>query len=237
MPFSRAAAPLALDCFRRLWSLVVVNLKTRRTIPHIHYVTLSRETTIEGLHIMDLFDSKISVDKKVEQEMQLLRNEYKLDLCFTSLYMLANTDLKICYLNARSLHKHIEYLRKDISYLSADITIFTETRFSQHDPDEMYAIEGYALFRNDETSNVNRPYHGTAVYSRLQMSNGYPCVRNCHGIEVTIAKTVQHPDLIIIVIYRSPRVVFSSLLSAVHTILEENPSSQVIFMVDFNVNW
>ena len=38
-----------------------------------------------------------------------------------------------------------------------------------------YAIEGYELFRNDATSNINRPYHGTAVYSRLQMLNGYPC--------------------------------------------------------------
>ena len=175
-------------------SQVVVNLNTRRTIPHIHYVALSRVTTIEGLYITDLCESKISVDPKVVQEMQLLRNEYKLDLCFTSLYMLANTDLKICYLNARSLHKHIGDVRKDINYLSADITIFTETRFSQHDPDEMYAIEGYELFRNDETSNVNRPYHGTAVYSRLPMLNGYPCARNCHGIEVTIAKTVEHPE-------------------------------------------
>ena len=219
-------------------SQVVVNLNTRRTIPHIHYVALSRVTTIiEGLYITDLCESKISVDPKVVQEMQLLRNECKLDLCFTPLYMLANTDLKICYLNARSLHKHIEDVRKDINYLSADITIFTETRFSQNDPDEMYAIEGYELFRNDENSNVNRPYHGTAVYSRLRMLNGYPCARNCHGIEVTIARTVEHPDLIIIGIYRSPRVVLSSLLSAIRTTLEENPSFQVIFMGDFNVNW
>ena len=159
-------------------SQVVVNLNTRRTIPHIHYVALSRVTTIEGLYITDICESKISIDPNVVQEMQLLRSEYKLDLCFTPLYMLVNTDLKICYLNARSLHKHIEDVRKDINYLSADITLFTEMRFSQHDPDEMYAIEGYELFRNDETSNVNHPYHGTVVYSRLRMLNGYPCARN-----------------------------------------------------------
>ena len=81
--------------------------------------------------------------------------------------MLNDTDLKICYLNARSLHKHIVDVRKDINYSSADILIFTETRFHPNDPDEMYAIEGYELLRNDEISNVNRPYHGTAVYSRL----------------------------------------------------------------------
>ena len=79
--------------------------------------------------------------------------------------MLENTDLKICYLNARSLHKHIDDVRKDTNYLSADILIFTETRFNLHDPDEMHAIDiGYELFRNDETSNINRPYHGTAVF-------------------------------------------------------------------------
>ena len=133
-------------------SQIIVNLNTRRAIPHIHYVALSRVTAIvtaiERLYITDLCESKISVDPKVVKEMQLLRNDCKLDLCFTPLYMLENTDLKICYLNARSLHKHIDDVRKDIL---AEILIFTETRFSAHDPDEMYTIEGYELFRNDET--------------------------------------------------------------------------------------
>ena len=150
------------------------------------------------MYITDLCESKISVDPRVVKEIDLLRNELELDLCFTPLYMLENTDLKICYLNARSLYKHIDDVRTDINYLSADILIFIETRFKPHDRYEMYAIEGYELFRNDETSNVNRPYHGTAVYSRLRMLNGYPYARNCHEIELTIAKTVEHPDLIMI---------------------------------------
>ena len=58
-------------------SQIVVDLNTRRAIPHIHYVALSRVTAIEGLYITDLCESKISVDPKVVKEMQLLRNEYK----------------------------------------------------------------------------------------------------------------------------------------------------------------
>ena len=54
--------------------------------------------------------------------------------------------MKICYLNARSLHKHIDDVRKDINYLSADKLVFSETRFNPHDPDEMYTIDGHELF-------------------------------------------------------------------------------------------
>ena len=169
--------------------------------------------------------------------MQLLRNEYKLDLCFTPLYMLDHADLKICYLNARSLHKHIDDVRKDINYLSADILILTETRFGPHDPDQMYVIKGFQLFRNDDISNVNRPYHGTAVYSRLPMMTEHPFARNYHGIELTIMKTVQQPDLILVGVYRSPRVELSSLLAAIRATLQENPSSNVSIIGDFNVNW
>ena len=57
--------------------------------------------------------------------------------------------LKLCYLNVRSLHKHIEDIRKDLIYLSADINIFTETRFNSQDNNDMYDIAGYVLFRND----------------------------------------------------------------------------------------
>jgi hypothetical protein len=64
---------------------IVVNLDTKRTIPHIHYVALSRVTTIDGLYVTDLCENKIAVDAKVTLEMQELRNERKLELCFTPL--------------------------------------------------------------------------------------------------------------------------------------------------------
>ena len=53
-------------------SQIVVHLNTRRAIPHMHYVPLSRVTAIEGLYITDLCEIKISVDPKVVKEMQLL---------------------------------------------------------------------------------------------------------------------------------------------------------------------
>ena len=52
---------------------IVVNFNTRRTIPHIHYVGLSRVTTIEGLYITDLCESKIAVNSQFKAEMQHLQ--------------------------------------------------------------------------------------------------------------------------------------------------------------------
>ena len=86
-------------------SQIVVNLDTKRAIPHIHYVALSRVTTIDGLYIIKLCENKIAVDPKVTDEMKMLRRERKLQLCFTPLYNIDQTSLRICYLNARSLHK------------------------------------------------------------------------------------------------------------------------------------
>jgi hypothetical protein len=55
---------------------IVVNFNTRRSIPHIHYVGLSRVTAIEGLFITDLCEDKIAVNPRVAAEMEHLRNEY-----------------------------------------------------------------------------------------------------------------------------------------------------------------
>ena len=141
---------------------IVVNLNTRRAIPHIHYVALSTVTTMEGLYITDLCENKIAVDPKVVEEMLELRTQRSLQLCFTPLYRLNQSDFKICHLNARSLHKHINDVRKDFNFISCDVAIFTESRFSPHDDDEMYAIDGFQLFRNDDlmsNQNDRRPYH------------------------------------------------------------------------------
>ena len=62
---------------------IVVNFNTKRAVPHIHYVGLSRVTTIEGLYITDLCEEKIAVNPHVATEMESLRNERALNLSVT----------------------------------------------------------------------------------------------------------------------------------------------------------
>ena len=219
---------------------IVMNFSTKRTIPHIHYVGLSRVTTIEGLYITDLCENKIAVHPDVKKEMERLRTSARLKLCISPLYEITGSVLKLCYLNARSVHKHIQDLCNDLNYLSADINIFAETRFSLQDTDEMYYIPGYELFQNDNSnsSNASRPYGGTAVYSKIPYLTGYPCCNNIHGIELTIIKIISPVDWTIIGIYRSPKVPVTQLCQAIaETLNSITPDDNVIILGDFNINW
>ena len=119
---------------------IVVNFETKRAIPHIHYVGLSRVTAIDGLHITNLCEDKISVSPAVKKQMLRLRGEGKLDLCLSPIYTGPELSVKLSFLNARSLHKHINDVLADINYLSTDISVFSETRFNGFDSDIMYKI-------------------------------------------------------------------------------------------------
>ena len=134
---------------------VVVNFSTRRTIPHIHYVGLNRVTSIEGLHITDLCENKIAVHQDVKTEMERLRTSAKLQLCISPIYEVTGSLLKVCYLDARSVHKHIQDIHNDLNYSATDINIFAETRFSSQDSNNMYNVSGNDLFRNDNPYSNN----------------------------------------------------------------------------------
>lgn len=120
---------------------IVVNFATARAIPHIHYVGLTRVTTIEELHITNLCENKIAVSPDVKTEMKRLRNSGHLNLSVLPLYSANSIPLKICYLNTRSLHRHIEDIHRDLNYSSTDVNIFSETRFTHSDQDSMYTID------------------------------------------------------------------------------------------------
>lgn len=180
---------------------------------------------------------KIAVSAHVQTEMKQLRNS-GLSLSVSPLYTKSPVSLKICYLNARSLHKHIDDIHKDLNYSNTDISIFSQTRFTHSDHDSMYAINGYSLFRNDCRSNNNtRPFGGTAVYSRIQFIPGSPYCFNRNGVELTIMKCMCLPYLTIIGVYRSPKVPVTQLFILLRQVRLHTTTQYNIFRGDFNVNW
>lgn len=218
-------------------STIVVNFDTKRAIPHIHYVGLSRVTTIEGLYITDLCEKKIAVSPHVKTEMERLRTQGTLELCISSLYKISQSMFKLCFLNARSLHKHIEDLRRDYNYNSSELLICAETRFSPLDTDDMYAIDGFSLFRNDSQCINTRPYGGTAVYSQVSLVPGFPYICNTNGIEITVMRVSSLPNITIIAIYRSPKISLRLLCESLNEILDSASSQYTVIIGDFNVNW
>ena len=218
---------------------IVVDFSTRRTIPHIHYVGLSRVTSIEGLHITDLCENKIAVHQDVKTEMERLRTSAKLQLCISPIYEVTGSLLKVCYLNARSVHKHIQDIHKGLNYSATDINIFAETRFSSQDSNDMYNVSGYDLFRNDNPNSNNglRPYGGTAVYSRIPYLPGYPYSHKIHGVEITVIKITTHEDWTILGIYRSPKVPVTQLCQAMTELLNGISPNNNIILGDFNISW
>ena len=172
--------------------------------------------------------------------MQRLRTEGQLSLSIKPIYEAPNNSIKICFLNARSLHKHIDDIRHDLNYLSTDVNIFSETRFSQLDDDNLYHIKDYTLFRNDDTTRVSqntRPFGGMAVYSRLDYYPGYPYCANTNGVEITVIRLMIMPHISIVGVYRSPAVPITQLCSAVQHMLDSLPTQVNIFIGDFNVNY
>ena len=185
-------------------SRIVVNLETRGAIPHIHYVGLSRVTTIDGLYITDLCEDKIAVSSDVQTEMHQLRTEGQLPLLIKPIYEVPNNTITICFLNAQSLHKHMKDVCSDINYSSTDANIFSETGFSHLDDGNLYSLTNdgqYSLSRNDaETRNPSniRPFGGTAVYSHLDYYPGYPYCANRNGVEITILRFMVIPHKTIV---------------------------------------
>ena len=218
-------------------------------------------TSLDGLYITDLCEAKIAVHSGVKNEMEEFRTTRQLKLCIFPLYNITGSILKLCYLNARSVHRHFQDLRGDLNYSSTDINIFAETRCSSQDPDDLYHLAGYNLFHNDSHnfSNGMRPCGGIAVYSKVPYVPGYPFFYNVVvensfikniiyysrrtelrtiyiGIEITVIKIITLEDWTIIGIYRSPKVPVRQLCEALTELLNIISPHNNIFLGDFNIN-
>ena len=164
-PLTPASAKTIHKCQGDTLKELAVHMGTRKN-DHSHYVAFSRVTNIQGLHILSFNETKISVSDKVTAEMQRLRNDSTMKLCYTPMYLVCEAKLKLVFQNVRSLHLHFNQLLNDHNLQSSDIIAVCETRLKSSEPDNMYQIEGYSIHRNDQRdpANLRRPPHGLATY-------------------------------------------------------------------------
>ncbi|XP_062614811.1 uncharacterized protein LOC134276593 [Saccostrea cucullata] len=136
-----------------------------RKIPHIHYVALSRVRSVDHLHILNFNEQALSMDEQVVDEMERMKKEVPLQLCYVPIYQVDLHRLKIAFNNCRSLHKHFPQIQNEPNILASDVVGFSETRLTSADV-ENYQLQGYTAIFNHETldNSDSRPHHGTALY-------------------------------------------------------------------------
>ena len=143
----------------------------KRKMDHIHYVGLSRITSMDKLHILDLNETKISVSVAVLEEMNRLRNQAKISLSYEHFDYHVAASVRIVFHNIRSLHRHFEDLEKDFNLLLANIIVVCETRLTEYDQNEIYALTNFILHRFDfPCQDTQRPIYGFALYVRNGVS-------------------------------------------------------------------
>ena len=134
---------------------------------HSHYVALSRVTKKSGLHIKNLNERKIRINKDVVNEMERLRTEARLQLCYVPVYAMDSSTFTFVFHNVRSLHRHFIDVAADPNYASANIVAVAESRLVHSDNDEEYALPGFYIIRNDQihfSQQQHRPPHGLVLY-------------------------------------------------------------------------
>ena len=219
---------------------VVVDM-TLGSRPHQHYVAFSRVTRLQGLHLLNGLNGQIKVDKAVIQEMERMRRDAYITLCYRPV-SLNECDLVTVFQNAQSLRLHMPLVQSDSTFLNADVICFAETRLHEHDLDIDYAIEGFLpVIRSDQIDKLHnmRPPHGLAIY-----------VRNCHHVvsthkvstkqfeSVAIDVMNSHSSSVysIIVVYKAPSCRFEDFKKQLMSLSQLRLSEKLIIIGDFNFN-
>ena len=167
-PLRPSAAKTIHRCQGDTLDEAVVDLPSSKR-EHMHYVALSRLRSISGLHILNMNENKITVSKKVQEEMTRLREKATLNSHIPFLYKDTSESFKILFQNVRSLHLHIADVASDYNVKAADINIFVETALCSNDDNALYGIPGFQLFRNDVIQHGTRTPYGTAIYIKMML--------------------------------------------------------------------
>ncbi|KAJ8017842.1 ATP-dependent DNA helicase PIF1 [Holothuria leucospilota] len=146
-PLRPASAKTVHRCQGDTLNQVVVDMSGQRSQCHVHYVALSRVTSLSGLYILNLNQDKINVDQNVLEEMKILRTKRAMKMCMPPIKTTENTTTFL-HQNVRSLRKHISDIKSDGNIFSADVLVFTECHLTSTACTQDLHLDGYNLFLN-----------------------------------------------------------------------------------------
>ena len=223
---------------------VVVDLsqKDRKyKMPHMHYVAFSRVKKLEDLYILNMNENTLDVDNDVNIEMERLRREAALELCYVPLYKIGAGKTKIAFNNARSLHKHFKDVEFEPNVLAADVIGFAETRLCSRDENIHFALKRFRLIRLDDTvkETRNRPYHGLALYVKEYLQIQNVVKMQCKSFEFIFIGTFSNQQgyVQVVVLYKYPKSSQTDFRKDIHChlrpVIELN--AKLVILGDFNI--
>ena len=250
--FQRIQFPLTPASGKSVWKAegatvdrVVVDLSQEnggiRKIPHIHYVALSRVKKLEDLYILNMNEASMALDDDVNVEMQRLRTEAALELCYVPLYRIDPGKNKIAFNNARSLHKHFKDVEFEPNVLAADAIGFAETRLCRRDENVHFALKRFRLIRLDDTEkeSVNRPHHGLALYVKEYFQIQRVVKMQCKSFEFifTCIYSIHRGYLQVVVLYKFPKSSQTDFRKDIHSHLRPviDLNVRLVILGDFNI--
>lgn len=236
-PLRPAAAKTVHRCQGDTLNEVVIDMSGRRSQCHIHYVALSRVTSLTGLYILSLNPTKINVDQNVVKEMKELRTTRVMKTAAPNIHNVKNT--KVLHQNVRSLKKHLADIKSSALVLSSDILVFTECQLSRNVRNQDLHIDGYNIFKSfplDVTESAFQ--HGIVIYTKEHIVTVKQQTLNFNNVEITLTThNTNSSKLQIVAIYRSKKVPMQQFLEALkklHTIISVTIPTLIIG--DFNVD-
>ena len=183
--------------------------KQIRTLPHIHYVALSRVKKLEDLYILNLNEAAMDLDEQVTEEMQRLQTDTALELCYGPLYEVGPGKIKIAFNSVRPLHKHFKDIEFEPNVLAADVIGFAESRLCKRDENVHFALKRFRLIRSDDTEkeSVNRPHHGLALYVKEYFHVQKVVKLHCQSCEFILAAmhSIQKGYFQVDILYKYPK--------------------------------
>lgn len=182
------------------------------------------------------------MDEQVTEEMERLRKDAPLQLCYVPLYQIDVQYFNISFNNCRSLHKHFPQIQNEPNILASDVVGFSETRLTSVDVAKNYQLQGYTpIFNHEEANALNtRPYHGTALYVKNKYKTTCIAKLNNDIMEYIMANVHldQIRNLQIVVIYKYPSCSFENFKDCVENHLKPLIDNQkyLVLLGDFNYN-
>ena len=216
---------------------IVVDMKTQTHPPkhffeHMHYVALSRCTSLDGLHIVNINEEMIKVSSKV---YDYLHNHKKnMILTFEPPYAVQD-HLRIAYNNVCSIKNKWSAISGNHLLKNADIVIFAETWLSEHANDAAYRFDDFVCHRMDST--VLNARRGILVYIKHELD--VLCLRSeNHLLEACVlCVPYDHGVLQLIGIYKPPTTSTKQLFCELNKLFSKCDMSKPILLIgDFNID-